>query len=121
MKKYRVGDTIVTLARIDLIILCYYWHHISKSRRKCSKITSKKIIYYLCIYDYNYCGVISRNIDSDLRKLFPVSRNNRKHTKYFTINNTLLHYWADKFNINFNHHKYSFETFKKIEDGIMSF
>jgi hypothetical protein len=121
MKNKRLNIFEITLTRIDILILCYYYLNISKNKKKYSKITTRKIVEYLSYIDYNYYKLQPTNVRDELRLLFPIKINNHLRTKYFKINNSLILFWGKKFDINYNQHNYFFETYKRIENETLSF
>lgn len=106
--KYKDSEILLTITRVDLILVCYYWLNFSKM--KYSKITVGGIKDCLIKHDYNYIELYESVIKNDIKRLFPIKMNNQKKTKYFKISNQWITYWGKVFNINYTQHKQFFDS-----------
>jgi hypothetical protein len=114
-KKYNLKDFEYSFIITDILMFCIYCLEERKGRNR-KQITIYNIWQNLYHYDYSYKSIEYRKLKNIIVILFPLHKNNNRHTKFFKINTSLVDYWGKKFGITYELHKEIFSTFRLLEN-----
>ena len=90
--------------------------YIKRTGKYTKGITIHNLWRNLYHYDYSYKSIKLETLKTIILILFPLYKNNHKNTKIFKINKSLVDYWGEKFNINYELHREIYSTFKFLEN-----
>jgi len=99
----------------DILMFCRYCLQERKGKCK-TRITISNLHKNLYHYDYGYKPLAYGKLKNVLIIMFPLYKNNHKHSRFFKISDLLVNYWGKKFGINYEFHKEIFVTFRTLEE-----
>lgn len=106
-----------TIMKVDILIFCYFIVFNKTKFRKNNRTSISEIIKYLSKYDHFYTNVDPLKIRKEFVRLFPLRKYNHKNTKSLKINKSLVLYWGNEFNINYQLHKESINVFRNFQEA----